>query len=131
MKKIIIFSFLILSCIFLTGCSSNIPTEENMSNNSSTNMNESYQADKLYIEPSSKVIYTFSTEILDKDPGRQNNIRLTCASLNGTIVKSGETFSFCDTVGKATKDKGYQEAKIFDADGNVIMGLRWWKLSSK
>lgn len=35
----------------------------------------------------------------------------------------GETFSFCNTVGKATKSKGYQEADIFTADGQVKKGL--------
>lgn len=31
----------------------------------------------------------------------------------------GETFSFCDTVGKATPEKGYQKADFFDADGKT------------
>lgn len=38
------------------------------------------------------------------------------------LLNRGETFSFCNTVGKATPDKGYQKADIFDKDGNVTKG---------
>lgn len=38
------------------------------------------------------------------------------------MLNLGETFSFCDTVGKATPERGYQKADIFDKDGNVIKG---------
>lgn len=117
MKKIYLFFVLLILPLLLVGCSLNSNTTNNMDNNS-------YNAEKLIIQkPVQKVLYSFSTQILDKDSGRQNNIRLTCDSLSGTVVKSGETFSFCDTVGKATPEKGYQEAKIFDADGNVTEGL--------
>ena len=74
---------------------------------------------------------TFTTKIYSKDSERQNNIRITCNTLNNTTIKAGETFSFCSTVGKATSDKGYQEADVFDHNGNKTKGLRWWKLSSK
>ena len=73
-------------------------------------------------KPKEEPLTSFSTNILDKSEGRQTNIVLTCSSLNGTIVKPGETFSFCDTVGKATPNKGYKEAKVFDSEGNVTMG---------
>lgn len=134
MKKFLfIFTFVFL-CFILVGCSSNNTVTNNINNNTannsvtntntanSTNENIIYQPEKLSVEPKEEVISSFSTNILDKDPDRQTNISLTCSSLNGTIVKSGETFSFCDTVGKATADRGYKEAKVFDADGNVTMG---------
>ena len=125
MKKFIfIFTFIFL-CSILVGCGSN-----NTVNNSNSN-NLVYETKKLNTQPQEEVISSFSTNILDKEPGRQTNISITCSTLNGTIVKSGETFSFCDTVGKATSDRGYKEAKVFDGDGNVTMGLRRRKLSSK
>lgn len=74
------------------------------------------------IEPE-KEIATFSTKVYSQDPARQNNISITCNTLNGTIVKNGETFSFCNTVGQATSSKGYQEADIFDKNGNKKKGL--------
>lgn len=38
------------------------------------------------------------------------------------MLNLGETFSFCNTVGKATSEAGYQKADIFDSDGNVTKG---------
>ena len=68
-------------------------------------------------------IATFTTKIYSKDSARQNNISITCDTLNDTIVKNGETFSFCGTVGQATTSKGYEKADIFDKNGNKKKGL--------
>ena len=68
-------------------------------------------------------IASFSTKIYTKDTARQNNVSITCNSLNGTIVSNGSTFSFCNTIGPATSSKGYQKADIFDKDGNKKKGL--------
>ena len=73
--------------------------------------------------PVEKTLATFSTKIYSKDSARQNNIKITCNSLNNTTVKNGSTFSFCNTVGQATSAKGYQKADIFDKDGNKKKGL--------
>lgn len=67
-------------------------------------------------------IAQFSTKIHNKDPERQNNITITCKTLSTKEVAPGETFSFCDTVGKATTSKGYQEADIY-VDGEKKQGL--------
>ena len=122
--KNFLFIFLVVSLSFvLVGCSSNnVVNNSTSSENTSTN-NSFYKTEKLYIEPKEETVTSFSTNILDKDSGRQTNISITCSVLNGTIVKAGETFSFCDTVGKATPERGYKEAKVFDADGNVELGL--------
>lgn len=63
---------------------------------------------------------SFSTKISQKDPDRQTNITLACNSLNGFILKAGETFSFCGILGKATPEDGYKKADTFDSDGNTI-----------
>lgn len=123
MKKFLFIFVFIFLCFTLVGCGSN-----NIVNNSNTNTNTStknfaYETEKLSVEPLEETVATFSTNILDKDSGRQTNISITCSVLNGTVVKAGETFSFCDTVGKATPERGYKEAKVFDADGNVQLGL--------
>lgn len=76
------------------------------------------------IEPKKdELISSFSTKIYTKESERQNNISITCSKLNGTVVKNGNTFSFCNTIGPATSAKGYQEADIFDNDGNKKKGL--------
>lgn len=67
-------------------------------------------------------IANFSTIIHNKDEDRQNNISITCQTLSGKEVRPGEIFSFCDTVGKATHDKGYEEADIY-VDGKKEQGL--------
>lgn len=43
---------------------------------------------------------TFSTKLGGKDTPRSRNIAITSSLLNETIVKNGETFSFCDTIRK-------------------------------
>ena len=58
-------------------------------------------------------ISSFSTKIYTKDSSRQNNITITCSTLNDTDVANGETFSFCNTVGRASPSKGYTKADIF------------------
>lgn len=67
-------------------------------------------------------IASFSTKIYSKDEERQHNIGITCQTLTTKEVQPGETFSFCDTVGKATSAKGYQKADIY-VDGKKKQGL--------
>ena len=64
----------------------------------------------------------YTTEILDDTPGRITNINITCSTLNNTIVKNGETFSFNQTVGEPTAEKGYQDAKII-VDDEAELGI--------
>lgn len=75
-------------------------------------------------------IASFTTKIYTKDSDRQNNISITCSSLNDTTIENGQTFSFCNTVGKATSSKGYKKADVFQ-DGEKIEALGRWQLPSK
>lgn len=61
----------------------------------------------------------FSTRLPNDTKARDDNIKLACKTLDGTIVKSGETFSFWENLGCPTKEKGYKEAKTFTSDGKV------------
>ena len=90
-------------------------SEDNIKNNSNT------QSEDLKKETETQ-ISEFSTKIYTKDKERQNNINITCSSLNDTYVEIGDTFSFCNTVGKATTYKGYKKADVFK-DGEVIQAL--------
>lgn len=94
-------------------------TDNSLNNNSESNSSNTSNQNS---GPKEIEISTFSTTLYSKDSERQHNIQLTCSSLNGTIVKSGETFSFCSTIGPATSDKGYQKADIFDNKGNKKKG---------
>jgi len=100
--------------------------------NTSTNTNSSnYQAQKSSTNTNTNTeiitkketeIANFSTKIYNKDEERQNNIGITCRTLSTKEVQPGEIFSFCDTVGKATHAKGYEEADIY-VDGKKEQGL--------
>lgn len=115
-----IFFILLIMFFCLSGCNSNTqnnstytPTKTSYQENPNTTTQK--QSEEIEIS-------TFSTPIIYKDENRDYNMALTCSILNGTIVKSNETFSFCDTVGKATPEKGYKEAEIFDNKGNIQKG---------
>lgn len=86
-------------------------------NLNTTNTNTTNTTSNTEVEISS-----FSTKIYTKDDSRQNNLSITCSTLNGKIVKSGETFSFTKTIGPSTSSKGYEEADIFDSNGNKKKG---------
>lgn len=50
---------------------------------------------------------------------RVNNITLACAALDGTVLAPGETFSYNQTVGQRTKEKGYLEAGAYVSGKSV------------
>lgn len=141
MKKILIIILIIVIAIFLffyfsnsnknsnnTNTSNNndlnvsrtSQTNNNVNNtNINTNTNTNLQNNKTVEEP----ISSYSTKIYTKDSARQNNLGITCSKLNGCIVKSSSSFSFTSVIGPSTSDKGYQEADIFDSNGNKKKGL--------
>ena len=57
------------------------------------------------------------------NPARTENLRLACEAINGTIVNPGEVFSFNDTVGERTEEKGYKGATIYGGDGESVDGI--------
>lgn len=101
----------------------NINQEENNTQTEKDKEQETQQQSEQTQVPVEREIASFSTKIVTKDSSRQNNIRITCNTLNETIVEPGATFSFCNTVGQATTAKGYQKADIFDANGKKKKGL--------
>lgn len=131
MKKFLILMIALSFC--LVGCDNNNDNNNSgLQNNQSDNTSYNYTASRTRTideepepqpEPAPETdLSSFSTKIYIKESGRQHNISLTCSKLNGTIVKSGETFSFCNTVGKATAAEGYEKADIYDSNGNVVKG---------
>jgi len=57
-------------------------------------------------------ISSYSTIFYDKNENRISNIKTASEELNHTVVNPGEVFSFNETLGRRTKDKGYKEAPI-------------------
>lgn len=105
----------------------NVNTNNSIQSNTNTeNIENSAISPQISNESKPKkeeLLSSFSTKIYTKDSARQNNISITCSALNETIMANGSTFSFCNTVGPATSAKGYQEADIFDNEGNKKKGL--------
>ena len=97
-------------------------TTENVPDNSDVNNVPENAVHVTENATSEEELAVFSTKIYTKDSSRQNNVSITCSSLNGTEVQPGATFSFCDTLGRSTPEKGYQEAEIFNGDGEKVKG---------
>ena len=149
-KKILLFLLILFTSVCFSGCSKedNTKTEVNtievnrtstdisnvnfndisnntISNNTSatsTPTNTSNSSPSKTSNTSEEVLAQFSTRIYSTDSARQKNLELTSKKLNGTIVKPNETFSFTKTVGPSTPSEGYEEADIYDSNGNKIKG---------
>lgn len=52
---------------------------------------------------------------------RKFNIKKAASSLNGKVIKPGQTFNFNATVGSASKSAGYKNAKVI-VDGKFVDG---------
>ena len=100
-------------------------SNNNGEKNTSTNINSTNKTSNNSSSPmqtKEEELIAFSTKIYSNDNNRTTNMKITTSTLDGTIVKNGETFSFCNTVGPATSDKGYLEADIYDSNGNKKKG---------
>ena len=53
------------------------------------------------------------TNASSSSKARLNNIKLAMSFINGTCVPSGETFSFNETVGQRTVDRGFRKATAY------------------
>lgn len=99
--------------------------EEEINKNDSSVNNEISNNSTIFSEENKEteiLISEFTTKIYAKDKERQNNISITCNTLNNTFVENDKTFSFCATVGKATSSKGYEKADVYK-DGEVTKAL--------
>lgn len=93
--------------------------------NNSNNQEEGYTAQRTSINDDNKTendieIAEFTTRLPNDTEARDDNIKLACKTLSGTIVKKGETFSLWNVIGCPSKETGYEKAKSFTADGEVI-----------
>lgn len=58
------------------------------------------------------ILGAFSTTGED-DVSRNNNLSISCDALNGLIIGPGEAFSFNDTLGRPSAQKGYKQYKEY------------------
>lgn len=103
--------------------SNNLVSQNTVNSENNTNSEISNKTDTTSsTSNTNKVISKYSTKIYSKDKNRQNNLEITANALNGTVVNPNEIFSFTQTIGPASKSKGYEKADIFDSNGNKIKG---------
>ena len=78
---------------------------------------------KEQLQSINTLISSFSLEYASiSSPGRVTNIQLATKAVNGTYLLPGGAFSFNNTVGHRTAEKGYQPAPV-DIGNKVGMGL--------
>ena len=76
---------------------------------------------------SPSVVSSFSTAF-PVNPPRTTNITIAARTLDGTLVKPGETFSLNGVLGQRTGAKGYQKAPVING-GRLETRLRRWGLA--
>lgn len=79
------------------------------------------EPEKGSIKSKYKYVSVFETWTTDNEK-RNKNIELACKGLNGKIVNPGEEFSFNNTLGERTEEKGYDFAPAY-LEGQVIEEL--------
>lgn len=94
-------------------------SKDDSSYNNISNNEISTSSDKSSDKNDTETIAKFSTKLPNDTKERYSNIKLACKTLDGTIVKSGNTFSLWNTLGCPTKEKGYKKAKAFTSDGEI------------
>ncbi|MRS12450.1 MAG: hypothetical protein EG823_05180 [Actinobacteria bacterium] len=65
---------------------------------------------------------TFTTDYAASNKPRVNNIHILADALDGTLIPPGGTFSFNETIGPRTAEKGYQEANAI-VNGKLVPQL--------
>ncbi len=91
-------------------------TEENKTENNKNEDNKNItniEVPATQPQYKEETIATFSTKVYNKESARQNNINITCNTLNNTTVKNGETFSFCNTVRTSHNCKRISKSRYF------------------
>ena len=53
------------------------------------------------------------------DANRTTNLKLACEAINGKIIAPGQVFSFNDTVGERTAEKGYKAATVYSGGESI------------
>ena len=88
-------------------------TQENNNQNKNELANTTNTNTQIDTKPKETELASCSTPIIIDDNNRDKNLKITADKINGTIVKNGEEFSFNDTVGNPTEEKGYEKAGAF------------------
>ena len=86
---------------------------------------EGYVAKKYIFETEEDgewYLLSTSTTKAGANTNRDININIASSYINGKILQPNEKFSFWDTVGKCTYDKGYKDATVYN-NGKKTKGI--------
>ncbi|MNS68573.1 Vancomycin B-type resistance protein VanW [compost metagenome] len=56
---------------------------------------------------------SYRTSLVDRSETQRHNIRQAAMALDGNVIEPGDTFSFNETVGPRTPDRGYRDAPAY------------------
>jgi len=74
------------------------------------------------LKEKTKKIGEFSTSFVSSTENRKTNVKVALSYINGKVLKSGESFSFNQTVGERTEERGFKEAKVI-LNGKYVEGI--------
>lgn len=69
-----------------------------------------------------KLLSSYTTYFDGANEARSANIRLAAKLINGSVLKNGDIFSFNQTVGQRTVERGFQRATIIE-NGEFVEGV--------
>lgn len=108
MKKINLF-ICIVALILLCSCGS---AENEPKNKAAENAPKQTATPAPSFEP--HLLGEFETPILNNEPDRVSNLRLACEKINTCVIESGQEFSFNDTVGERSEERGFKKGIVFE-----------------
>lgn len=59
------------------------------------------------------IMSSYSSSFSNSDTGRVENLRISTGYINGTVLMPGEEFSYNNTIGETTPERGYKEANTY------------------
>ncbi len=114
---------LLLLPIFLAGCTNQTKQEKQEKQVPSPSpivTEEPSPAPTEQAVPVNQTVGQASTKIFDNLANRNQNLALAIQAIDGKTLSPGEEFSFNQTVGPRTKEKGYLEAIGYDEHGDKV-----------
>lgn len=83
----------------------------------------------VLVAHSSKLLRRVAPELMPLQANKVHNLRLACARLDGLLLEPGDLFSFCSTVGRTSRWRGYldglemHKGKLVGAPGGGLCQL--------
>jgi vancomycin resistance protein VanW len=74
----------------------------------------------MLVTHSSKLIRNVQPQWMRLQENKVRNLELACARVDRLLVRPGEVFSFCETVGRTTRHKGYLDG--LEMHGGALVG---------